>query len=74
MRRLLASLSQHQPSNFELDNEVCDVESDVELHRSYCKPKLVTVDLDDDEVSDYVAMRLALAREKAMQAYYEKWG
>jgi len=29
---------------------------------------------DDDELSDYVKLRLALARAKAMQKYQEKWG
>jgi hypothetical protein len=72
-KRLLLSLPQLQPSNFELDDEGYDYESDIELHRSYSRPRLVEVDLDNDEVSDYVAMRLARARERAMQAYYEKW-
>jgi hypothetical protein len=74
-KRLLLSLPQLQLSNFELDDEDYDIETDVELHRSYNRPRLVEVNLeeDDDEVSDYVAMRLALAREKAMKAYYEKW-
>jgi hypothetical protein len=73
-KRLLLSLPQLQPSNFELDDEDYDVGIDeIDLHRGYNRPKLVTVDLDDDEVSDYVAMRLALAREKAMKAYREKW-
>jgi hypothetical protein len=74
-KRLLLSLPQLQPSNFELCDEGYDSENEVELHRSYNRPRLITVDFNenDDEVSDYVATRLALAREKAMQAYREKW-
>jgi hypothetical protein len=73
-KRLLLSLPQHQLSNFELDDEDYDGGSDdIDLHRGYTRPRLITVDLDNDDVSDYVARRLALAREKAMRAYYEKW-
>jgi hypothetical protein len=72
-KRLLASLPQRQLSNLELTDEGYDSETEVELYRSYNRFRLVTVDLDDDEVSDYVAIRLALAREKAMQAYRKKW-
>jgi hypothetical protein len=73
-KRLLASLPQLQPSNFELNDDELDLDPELDLHRSYIRPRLITVDLDDDdEVSDYVAIRLAIAREKAMQAYREKW-
>jgi hypothetical protein len=72
-KRLLLSLPQLQPSNLELDDEDLDIDPELDLHRSYYRPRLVTVDLNDDEVSDYVATKLALAREKAMQAYREKW-
>lgn len=70
----MLSLPQHQLSNLELDDEDYGGGSDdIDLHRGYNRPRLVTVDLDNDEVSDYVAQRLAIAREKAMQAYREKW-
>jgi hypothetical protein len=72
-KRLLASLPQLQPSNFELDDEGLDLDPGLDLYRNYNRLRIVTVELDDDEVSDYVATRLALAREKAMQAYREKW-
>jgi hypothetical protein len=75
-KRLLQSLPQHRPSNFELTDEDCDTETDTDLHRSYGRPRLVIVESedDDDEVSEYVAARLAQARELAMQAYRAKWG
>jgi hypothetical protein len=76
-KRLLQSLPQHQPSNFELTDEDCETETDTDLHRSYARPRLVITELEDeedDEVSDYVAARLAQARELAMQAYRTKWG
>ena len=77
-KRLLLSLPpQYLLSNFELDDEDCEGGiDDTDFHRGYNRPRLVTVDFDedDDEVSDYVATRLAQAREKAMQAYYSKYG
>jgi hypothetical protein len=73
-KRLLLSLPQHQLSNFEFDDEDYDTGSDeIDLHRSYNRPRLVVVDFDNDEVSDYVAQRLQIARERALQAYREKW-
>jgi hypothetical protein len=73
-KRLLLSLPHHQLSNFEFDEEDYDVGiDDIDLHRGYSRPRLVTVDLDNDEVSDYVALRLQLARAKALNVYKEKW-
>jgi hypothetical protein len=74
-KRLLVSLlPQYQPSNFEVEDEDYDGGSDdIDLHRGYNRPKIITVDLDDDDVSDYVAQRLQLARERALEAYREKW-
>jgi len=69
----LLSLPQHQLSNLELDDEELDFNPELDLYRNYNRLRLVTDDLDNDEVSDYVATKLALAREKAMQAYREKW-
>lgn len=46
---------------------------DLDLHRSFARPKLVKVgDLDDDEnldVSEHVKLRLFLARMKAVEAH-----
>jgi len=70
-KRLLLSLPL---SNFELDDEDYDGGSDdIDLHRGYNRPRLITVDLDNDDVSEYVALRLQIARERALQAYREKW-
>jgi len=70
----LLSLPQHQLSNLELNDEDYDGGSDdIDLHRGYNRPKLITVDLDNDDISDYVALRLQLARAKALEAYREKW-
>ena len=41
---------------------------ELDLHRGYSRPKL-SEPFFDDEVSDYVAIRLALIREKALQKY-----
>ena len=57
-----------------MNDEDCEGGSDdIDLHRGYNRPRLVTVDLDNDDVSDYVALRLQTAREKALMAYKEKW-
>jgi hypothetical protein len=69
----LLSLPPHQLSNFEFDDDELDLDPELDLHRSYNRPRLITVELDNDDVSDYVALRLAIAREKAMLAYREKW-
>jgi hypothetical protein len=75
-KRLLLSLPQLQLSNFELDDKELELDPEVDLYHNYNRLRIVTVDLDeeDDQVSDYVATRLAQAREKAMQAYYSKYG
>jgi hypothetical protein len=69
----LLSLSQHQLSNLEFNDDELDLDPELDLHRSYNRPRLITVEFDNDDVSDYVALRLAIAREKAMLAYREKW-
>ena len=43
---------------------------ELDLHQSYRRPKL-SKPFYDDGVSDYVAIRLALIREKALQKYRE---
>jgi hypothetical protein len=43
---------------------------ELDLQRGYSRPKL-SKPFYDDEVSDYVAIRLALIREKALQKYRE---
>jgi hypothetical protein len=70
----LLSLPQHLLSNLELDDDDYDSDSnDIDLHRGYNRLRLITVDFGNDDVSDYVAQRLQIAREKALQAYREKW-
>jgi hypothetical protein len=69
----LLSLPQHLLSNLELNDEDLDLDPELDLHRSYNRPRLITVELDNDDVSDYVALRLEIARKKAMMAYKEKW-
>jgi hypothetical protein len=73
-KRLLLSLPQHQLSNFELNDEDIDLDPELDLHRSYNRPRLITVDFDNDDVSDYVALRLQAARVKALEAFRGEWG
>lgn len=43
---------------------------DLDLHKSYSRPRVVKKqDLLDDDLSDYVTIRLAVARAKAMEKY-----
>jgi hypothetical protein len=47
---------------------------DLDLHRSYSRPRLVGSNLwDDDELSDNILKRLAQARMLALEAYHNKY-
>ena len=72
-------LSQHRP---QLSNTIIDEDDDdggpeeLDYHRSYNRPKVYFVDeqvtdFDDEPLSDYVTVRLAVARAKTMQKYRE---
>jgi hypothetical protein len=56
------------------DDDTTDVDVILDLHVARRCPEF---ELDQipilKELSDYVTVRLALARAKAMQVYYEKW-
>lgn len=50
---------------------------ELDLHNFYSYPRITQRKKpwdNDDAVDDYVAVRLATARAKAMQLYHEKWG
>ena len=72
-------LSQQRP---QLSNTIIDEDDDdggpeeLDYHRAYSRPKVYKVeqqvtDFDDEPLSDYVTVRLAVARAKAMQKYRE---
>ena len=71
-RKLLAAVNLVEDENDDLPGP-----SELDLQIAYTRPRLIenrlVFDLND-EVSDYVAARLALAREKAMEKYHEIWG
>jgi len=78
-RQLKLSLqSQQQPQS---SNQIVDDDDDggpeeLDYHRAYGRPKICYVDeqvtdFDDESLSDYVTIRLAVARAKAMQKYRE---
>jgi exosome complex RNA-binding protein Csl4 len=46
---------------------------EIDLHTVYARPRITKKQETDDELSDYVKVRLALAREKALEKYREKW-
>ena len=71
--------SQQQP---QLSNTIIEEDDDdggpeeLDYHRAYGRPKVCYVDeqitdFDDEPLSDYVTVQLAVAREKAMQKYRE---
>jgi len=48
----------------------------LDCHLGYSRPKVYKVDAkvtDDEPLSDYVTVRLAVARAKAMQKYRETY-
>ncbi len=78
-------LQQHQASQHPLakieDGEDPEEFDDLDLQRGYSRPRverrksiLTDEDDDDEELSDYVKVRLALARLKALKKYQEVWG
>jgi hypothetical protein len=79
-KKLQLKLSQQKPllSNTIFDdNDDDDDSEELDYHRAYGRPKVHKVketvtDFDDDEpLSDYVTVRLAVARAKAMLKYRE---
>ena len=70
----LLSLQRSNPS--EIDDGDDDGYDDTDLQVAYRRPNLVPCDdncydHDEDELSDYVIVRLALARAKAMKLYQQ---
>ena len=55
------------------DDDDDDGDDSIDVQVAYSRPRFNTPkDIDDVELSDYVKIRLAVARAKAMQKYYEK--
>jgi hypothetical protein len=67
---LLIKKPRPQPSNIDYNDEYDVVILD--LHRSYQRPKIITID-DDKDLSDHIKFRLWLARHIALMKYKEKW-
>jgi hypothetical protein len=78
-KKLQLKLSQQHPL---LSNTIIDDDDDddgpeeLDFHRAYGRPKVCKVeekvtDFDDEPLSDYVTVRLAVARAKAMLKYRE---
>ena len=74
-------LSQQRPL---LSNTIIDEDDDdggpeeLDYHRAYGRPKVcyvdeIVTDLDDQPLSDYVTVRLALSRAKALLKYRETY-
>ena len=71
-------MKQHQPqsqplSNNELDdNDGLIIDDEVTFGRNRRSEDFGRI-VHEDELSDYVKVRLAVARAKAMEAYRNKW-
>ncbi len=77
-QQLLLS-QQYQPlSNLLLtDGDDQYEHEDVDHHRSFSRPRVENQkddSEDDDELSDYIKVRLVIARLKALKKYQEVWG
>jgi hypothetical protein len=84
-KRLQLKLSQQRQQYPLLSNTIIDDDDDdddsgeQDYHRAYSRPKVVKVeekviDFDDNKpLSDYVTVRLAVARAKAMLKYRETY-
>ena len=78
-KKLQLKLSQQHPQLSNLiidDDDDDDGPEDLDCHRAYGRPKVYkviekVVDLGDDPLSDYVVVRLAVARAKALTKYRE---
>ena len=74
--QLKLSLQNQRSSNLIIDdNDDTDVPEDLDCHRSYGRSKVYKVDEKvtdiDESLSDYVTVRLAVARAKAIEKYRE---
>jgi hypothetical protein len=73
----LQSQQQPQPSNTIIEEDDDDGgPEELDYHRSYGRPKVCYVDetvtdSDDQPLSDYITVRLAVARAKAIEKYRE---
>jgi hypothetical protein len=59
---------------FSFDDNDDDGDDDIDVQIGYARPRLTKPEPDfDADISNYAKIRLALAREKAMRIYREKW-
>ena len=72
-QKLLQKQTLNQPNEVDDDDNYNIVELD--FHRSYSRPKVVSSNLwdDDTELPDHITSRLELARIKALEAYHNKY-
>lgn len=69
------ALVNHVKRSYIVDSSIDDNDDDdadiLDLHIGYRRPRIV--DYDDEELSDYVKLRLAIARARAMEIYRSKF-
>ena len=74
LQKQLAQVQTHSP--FNINDEDDDGYDEIDMYVGYRRPEVVRASktTDDDELSPYVTVRLALARAKAMAKYREVRG
>jgi hypothetical protein len=73
-QRNLLKLTQSQPNKiFDIDDEGNGPPGpeELDLQRGFDRPKIVHHEVDDEPLSDYITIRLAIIRAKALQKYKE---
>jgi hypothetical protein len=70
-QRHLLNLTRSNPSDCDDDDYGPPGPDELDLQRGFSRPKIVHHEMDDEPLSDYVTVRLALIRVKALHKYRE---
>jgi hypothetical protein len=70
-QRHLLKLTVSQPSNCEDSDDGPPGPDELDLQRGFGRPKIVHHEIDDEPLSDYVTVRLAVIRARTLQKYRE---
>jgi hypothetical protein len=73
LRKTHLKQTQKPLSKRELDDDDFEINDEVTFGRNLRSRNFGKVVHEDDDLSDYVTVRLAVARAKAMSAYRQKW-
>jgi len=70
-RHLLKLTVKSNPTDIDDEDEGPPGPDELDLQRGFSRPKLVHHEIDDEPLSDYVTVRLAVIRARALQKYRE---